>query len=257
MKRLLLCLAFTCVFVFNVQAQTIVFGNPSDAITDTNQPDNYLVYHDNFILSYNRSRGAANWVTWHLSASDMGPVRRLDNFIPDGKLPPSWRILRGVYSGSGFDRGHMCPSEDRTSTREANDETFLMSNMQPQTGRLNGGPWKSLETYTQKAVREQGMEAYVYAGCYGDKGRLKDKVTVPTNCWKIVVLLPEGGSDLRRADRNTRVIAVNMPNTTDAASGWRNHRVSVDDLEDALGYDFLSTVTNEIETVIEGRKDNY
>ncbi len=37
-------------------------GNPSNAATD---PDNYLLEKPQYTLSYNCSRGTANWISWH------------------------------------------------------------------------------------------------------------------------------------------------------------------------------------------------
>ena len=66
----------------------------------------------------------------------------------------------------------------------------------------------------------------------------------------------EGKNDLSRINKNTRVIAVNMENISTLKSGWRNHRTTVDDLEEKTGYDFLSNVSEQIQSVIEARKDN-
>lgn len=233
---------------------SIVLGNPSGAVADTNQPDNYLLVRRSFILSYNKSRGGANWVTWHLSKSDLGDADRSNAFAPDTSLPRDWWIRPLDYKGSGYDQGHMSPSEDRTDTDANNRETFLMSNMLPQIDRLNRVTWRSLEAYTQKAVRSGGNEAYIYAGCYGDKGRIKDKITIPTNCFKIVVLLPEGNRDLQRIDRDTTVIAVNMPNDREIKNGWKNYVTTVDELEELTGYDFLSTLPEDIEADLESQK---
>lgn len=251
MKKLLYCLLLTMFLAVTGIAQTPVLGNPSGA--GTTDDNNLLVTHTGYILSYNKERGAANWVMWHLSASDIGTVDR-GNFAPDGLLPASLRIKPSDYTGSGFDRGHMCPSADRTDTVDNNQETFLMSNMQPQTAKLNRQTWRFLEEYTRAQVK-QNQEAYIIAGCYGDSGRIKNKVTIPTNCFKIVVLLPEGSNDLKRIKTTTRVIAVDMPNTADISQRWRTFRTTVDAVEEATGYDFLSTVPDEIETVIESRKD--
>jgi endonuclease G len=150
----------------------------------------------------------------------------------------------------------MCPSQDRTNTRENNSETFLMSNMQPQLHSLNAGVWKSLEGYVQDLVRH-GLEAYVIAGCYGDGGTLnnKGKVKIPDHCWKIVLLLTEGKSDLSRIDENTRVIAVDMSNTNSTGVGWKSLRTTVDDIEAKTGLNFFSTLSRPIEEILESRKD--
>lgn len=232
----------------------VVLGNPSNAVADTNQPDNYLLVRRSFILSYNKARGGANWVTWHLSKSDLGDAERSNAFAPDTSLPRDWWIKPLDYKGSGYDQGHMCPSEDRTDTDANNRETFLMSNMLPQIDRLNRVTWRSLEAYTQKIVRSKGNEAYIYAGCYGDKGKIKGKITVPTNCFKIVVLLPEGNNDLKRIDRTTTVIAVNMPNDREIKNDWKNYLTTVDELEELTGYDFLSTLNDDDEAFLESKK---
>lgn len=265
MKRLsiLLTVLFFISFLFisagKAPAQTavkLVLGNPSSAVADTNTPENYLVIHSGFILSYNKARGSANWVTWHLSASDISTAERTNAFAPDTTLPRDWWIKPSDLSLKGYDRGHLCPSEERTDTEENNRETFLMSNMIPQTIRLNRGSWKSLEGYIQKTIPKTNSEAYIYAGCYGDKGRIKDKITIPTNCYKIAVILPEGNNDLRRITKDTRVIAVDMPNETDNKSGWKNYITTVDEIESKTGYDFLSTLPDSIQSIIESKKDN-
>lgn len=193
-------------------------------------------------------------MTWHLQVSDLGPIDRTNAFRTDIKLPAPWRTKKSDYNNSGYDRGHQCPSEDRSDSIANNRETFLMSNMQPQLHRLNGGTWKSLESYSQNLAR-QGFELYITAGCYGEKGRLKNKVTVPSNCWKIIVVLTQGSNDLERISNATRVIAVNMPNEQTILSGWRNYRTTVDDVERLTGYDFLSTLPDGIEEHLELKLD--
>lgn len=265
MKRFIYTFLLLFVFAFwdlptnPVLAQTevkLVLGNPSNAAADLTESNNYLVVHSGFILSYNKDRGGANWVAWHLSKTDIADAERTNAFAPDTSLPRDWWIKPTDLILKGYDRGHLCPSEERTDSDKNNRETFLMSNMVPQTARLNRGAWKSLETYIQKTIPKTNSEAYIIAGCYGDKGRIKDKITIPTNCYKIAVIMPEGDNDLRRITKNTRVIAVDMPNESDNKSGWRNYITTVDDLESKTGYDFLSSLPKQIEAVLEAGKDN-
>lgn len=254
MKKLVFCLIFALAAALMATAQvTPLLGNPSNA-SDTDE-NNFLVSHTGYILSYNKSRGAANWVMWHLAKSDIGSADRSNAFAPDTLLQTSWRIKPSDYTGSGYDRGHMCPSADRSDAEANNIETFLMSNMQPQTPKLNRQTWRLLEEYTRAQVKKN-QEAYIIAGCYGDKGQIKNKVTIPTNCFKIIVLLPEGSNELSRIKKTTRVIAVDIPNTTDVSERWRTFRTTVDAIEAATGYDFLSAVPDEIENELESRTDS-
>lgn len=239
----------------------LALGNPSGAVASTAKPDNYLMVRSQYALSYNRARGCANWVAWHLNGSRLGLAQRQNNFKPDNALPAGWYQAKpDDYTGSGFDRGHYCPSGDRTSTVAANSATFLMTNIMPQSPDSNQGPWEELESYCRSLVGA-GSELYIVAGSYGTGGRgsegrktkLADgKITVPASLYKIIVVLPDGGNDLSRINGDTRVIAVRMPNVQGIRDdAWRQYRVSVNQVEAATGYDFLSNVPSALQSQLE------
>lgn len=232
----------------------LLLGNPSKA---GREPDNFLLERPQYTLSYNRSNGEANWVAWHVDKSDLGKEKRGD-FAPDPLLPPDWAIRPADYRGSGYDRGHVCPSGDRTSTRKDNDATFYMSNMLPQAAALNREVWKKLEDYERTLTKKN--ELYVVAGGSGTAGRIANgKVNVPAVCWKIIVVLPRGTGDLARIDARTRVIAVSMPNRDREEIGqsrWADWITTVDQIEKTTGYDFLSALPDDIENQLESRADS-
>ena len=102
--------------------RNLQLGNPSDAVNDASQPANHLIERPQYTLSYNRERGIPNWVSWQLTQADLGPAQRSNDFKPDTTLPSDWfRVQTDDYTGSGYDRGHMCPSADRTATQEDNE----------------------------------------------------------------------------------------------------------------------------------------
>jgi endonuclease G len=218
-----------------------------------------------YSLSYNRDRGEPNWVSWHVQASDLGSVARQNDFRADATLPVSWYHVQNTsYSGSGFDRGHNCPSGDRTSTVDANSATFLMTNMIPQAPNNNEQTWANMENYIRTLVTA-GNEVYVIMGSYGtggtgSSGTLNSvdngHVNVPSNIWKVVVVLSNGSGDLSRVTTSTRVIAVNTPNINTINSDWKQYRTSVDAIESATGYDLLSNVPASVQSVIEAQVDN-
>lgn len=238
----------------------LTMGNPSGAVTNINLPANYLMKKAQYVLSYNRDKGTANWAAWHLNATWLGSTPRQDDFRADATLPAGWYQVQSTsFSGSGYDRGHMCPSADRTLTVTDNSSTFLMTNMIPQAPNNNQGPWANLETYCRTLV-SQGKELYIYSGGYGSQGTIDaGRVNVPTRTWKIIVVLDEGTNDVSRVTTTTRIIAIDMPNSNSLIAmtdDWRNFRVSVDSLEPILGYDFLSSVSTSIQSVIESTVDN-
>ena len=231
------------------------FGNPNNA----NQSDsnNFLMVNPYFALSYNRQRGTANWVAWTISPSDLGDFQRQNDFRPDDRLPKGWaRITTGDYTGSGFDRGHLCPSADRTSSAEANSATFLMTNIAPQTGDLNRGVWERLESYSRDLVK-QGNELYVIAGLYGEKGKIKNKITIPSGFWKIVVVLPEGIDNFAAVTPENRIIAVDMPNVSGVMNDdWRKYRITVRQIEQKTGLNLLSNLPASAQNALKNKQDN-
>lgn len=243
----------------------LALGNPSQALKDPAKPDNYLMEKETYALSYNSAKGQANWVAWHLSKAWKGGAPRQDNFRIDQDLPAGFsRVSSGDYTNSGFDRGHLCPSDDRDSTVGDNSSTFLMTNIIPQSPNLNRISWLAFENYCRNLM-DGNQELYIYAGGYGKGGEgtsgvkevLNGKVQVPSHCWKIAVILPVGTNDLARVSEQTRVIAIDMPNTqTVNQQSWGDYRVSVDFLEMVTGYDFLSNVPEAVQMVLEAKTDS-
>jgi endonuclease G len=92
---------------------------------------------DQLALSYNRETESANWVSWHLDSTWVRGEGRSNDFRADTQLPVPLQVKPRDYVGTGFDKGHLCPSGDRTDSSEDNSATFVMSNMVPQAPRNN------------------------------------------------------------------------------------------------------------------------
>jgi len=242
----------------------LTMGNPSGATTSTANSNNYLMEKSQYALSYSNSKRIANWVSWQLNSSWLGSAPRQDDFRADTTLPSGWyRVTSSDYTGSGFDRGHMTPSADRTNTISNNSATFLMTNMVPQAPDNNQGYWAQLENYSRTLVN-QGNELYIISGSYGQGGSGSNgsastiaggKIVVPARLWKIIVVTTPG-TGVSGVNSNTRVIAIDTPNTQgNRSTSWGNFRTTVDAIESKTGYDFLSNVSSSLQSVIETRVD--
>jgi endonuclease G len=82
------------------------------------------------------------------------------------------------------------------------------------------------------------------------------RVNVPSNVWKIAVIVPVGNGDISRVSADTRVIAVNTPNINTINTDWKQYRVSVRDIETATGYNLLSSLPQNVQDAVETKKDN-
>ncbi len=235
----------------------LTMGNPSGATANIAVPTNYLMEKPQYALAYHRDNGRPNWVSWHLDTSWLGSTPRQDDFRPDTTLPAGWyQVLATDFSGSGYDRGHMCPSGDRTSSVANNSATFLMTNMIPQAPTNNQQTWANLESYC-RTLANAGNELYIISGGQGSIGTLAGgHVAIPANTWKVIMVIPSGTNDVSRVTSATRLIAVYLPNNNNVVSDWRQYRVSVDTVESLTSYNFFSNVSPSIQSSIESVVDN-
>lgn len=233
-------------------------GLPTPAATT--DADDYLSVKTGYVLSYNGSLKVPNWVSWELNSTYLGSTPRQDDFRPDGTLP-GWvpQASLADYSGSGYDRGHMTPSADRTKTVSANSETFYLTNMVPQAANNNQGPWARLEDYS-RTLATSGKELFIISGgtFSASSNWVGSGVMVPDKTYKVIVVLDSTTHGAANVTTATRVIAVLMPNENSQigiGADWRSFRVSVDTIEAQTGQDLLSDIDPAVEAVLESRID--
>ncbi|HEV7586839.1 MAG TPA: DNA/RNA non-specific endonuclease [Longimicrobium sp.] len=232
----------------------VEFGTPGDG----NPSNEIILVKPQYITSYSPARGGPNWVAWNLNATHFGGADRCNCFSADAQLPDSvYHVVTSDYTGSGFSRGHMVMSSQRTATAAENAVTFLMTNILPQQQDQNGGPWLKLEVFNSELAQDSAKELYILAGgTYSASPATLNgagKVAIPSTEWKIVVILLRGQTlaDVHSA-ADIRVIAVNMPNVAGIqANGWQMYKTTVDAIEAATGYDFLADLPDGIEAAVE------
>jgi endonuclease G, mitochondrial len=271
-----LCSALTVAFLlfFNAIARAdldfgnvnLLMGNPDNAVQDITQPDRFLILKPQYALSYNKDKGIPNWVSWQLNSTWLGDAGRRNNFRSDRTLPRGWyRAKPEDYVGTGFDRGHLLSSEDRGASADANSSTFLMTNILPQSPDNNRGPWLQFESYCRTLIR-QGKELYIVAGGNGSGGAGENgestglangKVNVPAAIWKVVLVLNQPGQKPEEIDATARTIGIVVPNQQGIRlRSWRTYRLSVDAIEQTTGYDFFSSIPEEVQAIIEANADD-
>jgi endonuclease G, mitochondrial len=139
-----------------------------------------------------------------------------------------------------------------------------MTNMIPQAPVNNQQTWANMENYIRQQV-QTGMEAYIIMGSYGAGGTGSNgtvstisagAITVPSQVWKVVVLIPNGNGDLSRIDTATRVITVNTPNINTISTNWKSFRTNVKEIEMATGYHFFSALPQLVQDYLKTKVDN-
>jgi endonuclease G len=241
--------------------RNVRYGMPGEAKADGSVKEALLIDRTQYVLSYNDKRKTANWACWQLVSKDIGRVAR-GSFEADDGLPKGWdRIQFGTYTGSGFDRGHLVPSKDRSATEADNDAVFLMTNIVPQAPKCNQGAWEKFERYCRD-LADAGKEVYIAAGPHGIGGTGTDGkkltigknapfVTVPASVWKVALVVDKG----RNPTKDSRAIAVWMPNDQTVGDDWTEFRVSVAEVEKKTGLKFWPLVPEDAATALKEKPD--
>ena len=220
------------------------FGN-LEMVTTPETISSQIVNYEGMILSFNKDLHIPNWVAWELTATEVsGTFPRDDNFRGDDNVIGS--AEKWDYSYSGYDRGHMAPAGDMKWSAKAMDESFYMTNMCPQAKSLNTGAWKRLE---EKCRQWAEIDSAIIVICgpivtdpineyIGDS-----KVAVPQRFFKVI---------LSPYIENPRGIGFIMPNAK-VPGGMQAAAVSIDEVEQVTGYDFFSSLPDEIENAVESQ----
>src|SRR6185312_13278590 len=139
-------------------------------------------------------------------------------------LPPGfYQVTTADYNGVGsihYDRGHLCPSADRTDNTTDNDLVFYMSNIMPQAATNNEVVWASFEDYC-RTLAQSGNELLIMCGPsgFGTNRIPSGRVVIADYTWKIAVVVPlGGGTAASRITTNTRTSSLIIPNSNSVSS---------------------------------------
>lgn len=130
----------------------------------------------NLAIEWNAAMRHSSWVAFSFdSTTSQDNVKRGDAWGWDPLIPVELgKVIEDDHKSDGYDKGHLCASEDRVYCKEANDQTFLYSNISPQIGSFNQKYWAKLEALIQKWGRS--TQNGVYDKVYVAKGGTINKL---------------------------------------------------------------------------------
>ena len=195
------------------------------------------------------------------SKNSVQNVSRSDSFKEDPEVPSATRSTLSDYSGSGFSRGHLCPSADRRASNAQQALTYYLSNMQPQYQTHNGAQWATLEANVRTWAAQFDTLYVVKAGTI-------ENVTINGST----------KSGIKSVKCNNRLIVpeyfymalmgyTKSTNTYTAVGIWTYHYndsgdkqdevyMSIDELETRTGIDFFCNLPDEVEETVEASYDS-
>lgn len=218
----------------------------------------------NYSIEWDCQKKAQRWTCYQMYASNSTANWKRDNwksvspwygdpFQEDTSIPAQYRTTLADYRGSGYDRGHICPSADRLNSKDVNEQTFYMSNMHPQINSFNTGVWATMENQLRAWNTNTFRDTlYVVKGGTIDtnKGQVltytKSGIIVPKYFFMAVVC---------KKGSNYKAIAFWAEHTKSTSKEKLTpHMMSVDELEQKTGIDFFCNLPDDIENKIEAVK---
>lgn len=217
----------------------------------------------NFCTEWDCDKKSQRWSCYQLHRGFSGNHSRTGSFTADPALSEGDYWAEYTYFPS-FDRGHICPSADRTFSKEANDQTFYMSNMQPQYHAFNGfdsknnknkGLWLRMEQQLQTWAGNLGPKDTIFV-CKG--GTIDDEKNIIKRIdGKLIVPKYFFTAVLRKYYINGKHEYIALGYWCDQTNSYRTnetikqHCMSIEKLEQLTGIDFFCNLPDDIEAKVE------
>ena len=183
------------------------------------------------VISYNKQDKIPNYVAYELTKDmTIGDANRNkeNTFYIDENVPKSYRAYTTNYTNSGYDRGHMSPAADWKYSQDAMHESFVMSNICPQTPRLNRYDWEQVEEI-ERYMTHFCDTLYVINGTICNTSKyIKNHVRVPDMFFKTLVGVYEGKVVMTEAYLFQNITTKQL---------YSEHVVTIDDIEKLIGKD--------------------
>ena len=173
-----------------------------------------------------------------------------DPFQPELALPVDGRTELEDYKGSGYSRGHVCPSADRLSSMLANEQTFKLTNIMPMSSGFNTGTWEMMETRVRKWSPSSKTDTlYVCKGGTIDNGKYTtaNNLTVPRYYFMAIM---EKNSKSGNGGYKAVGFWIEHKNENQG-SDLSKFAMSIDELEAKTGIDFFCNLPDDIESQVE------
>lgn len=219
----------------------------AQGLTDVKLPSgmkNVVCHYSGFTSYFNPETHIPNCVAYEIIESETtGDEPRKKSFEADHTIDGC--AESSDYRNSGYDRGHMAPAADMKWSKEAMEESFLMTNICPQVKSLNSGIWHRLEQRVREwAARDSSI--IVVCGPIFTPGKPVEQIG------EIGVAVPHRFFKALYAPGRNIGIAFIFDN--DKVKGeLRKYAVTIDSVERETGLDLFYNLPDDIENEVENQ----
>jgi endonuclease G len=223
-----------------------------------------LFYYRNFIVNYDEDKRRPNWTIHRLAFNQlvnnsMPKIVRTGinfKFFPDKyRITDDFNLVKhGEYTNSGWDRGHLTPAGDFPYDTTLMNETFVTTNITPQSVGFNQGLWVKLESAIRYKIRNDTIpESIVITGVLYDNSvfrKIKNHqnknrgfLYVPSHLYKILYY---------NFENEHYLYCFLIPhNLIYSNSDLETYQVTLDEIEKKSNINFFDKLDDNIENEIE------
>jgi endonuclease G len=198
-------------------------------------------------VGYNEKMQNPAWVAYRFYRAPDEPIeKRPSHFDTDERTHA--RVKSNDYTRSGYDRGHLAPNYGiaRCYGREAQLETFLMSNVVPQRPDLNRNVWRNLELRVAKRYTKRFDEVWIITGPIYYRPthvkRLNGHVAVPDAFFKII---------FEERAEGVRAEAFIIPQDVNSEERLQSYLVSIDTIETLTQLNICPQLSDKVQAELE------
>ena len=228
----------------------------------------------NYCVGYNTTLKTSSWTAfkWYpgFSSNNKGWNRNYwrngetfngyggtgDPFQPDPVLPAEYRLTSSDYDNWSYQRGHMLGSADRLYSKEANGQTFYLSNIMPQLKDFNEhGIWWELESWLRSTYDQSSFRDTLYvvkggtvnAGNYTKVGS-SGQLVCPKYYYMAILAFAK---KYAKTNGGYYAIAFWMEHKANWDDVSSQYAITIDELEERTGIDFFCNLPDDIENAVE------
>ncbi len=238
------CLFEDGVKAINKEEKNIVFGGIPRYTKDSESLK--ILHNIGYYVGYSERHKNPIWVCYRLDyMEDTDPYKRPGGFKPDPRTDSM--VKQRDYTKSGYDRGHMAPNSSISDRfgREAQIETFMMSNITPQKPKLNRKVWQRLESLEADLANKCETVWVVTGPIFDDHiERLKSGVEIPDAFFKILI---------DEKDGKLRALPFIIPQTVKGRESLEQFLTSIDEIENQTGIDLFWAISDRYENYLESQ----
>ena len=234
-----------------------VSGGQSEIIVHSTK-----TYGMTYALEWDHAKKATRWVCWEMNANNRaerysrnqlwpnGDPWAYDPLVPQSEQQATYSELsNSVFPGSSksngyYQKGHICASQDRIYDKEANEQTFYMTNIMPMVGNFNGGIWQKLEGEVRKWGKNSD-NLYICKGGTIDKDSYILDYTIGNHIVPKYFFM----ALFKTSYKGISAIGFWMEHRNEDCSNDKlsKYAMSIDQLESLTGIDFFCNIPDETE----------